>query len=211
MIAATVTLGFHRIAMARDYQRRPTRGGGAPAQNARTMAQPAGLLIAFAVFPLWVASGLADWACHRATRIATTSGLRENLLHLLMFAEMGIAVVAMALLEVNAAVLAIVAAAFLVHELTVWWDLRLSVPVREVRPIEQMVHSFQEVLPLAVLALLAVIGWDQLATPDWALRWKDEPLPPPLLAAGALLVLLFNALPLAQETWACLRARRAAA
>ena len=170
------------------------------------MAHPAGLLIAFVVVPLWVATGFADWACHRATRIDRTSGLRENLLHQLMFLQAGIAVTAMALLQVNAAVLAIVGAMFLVHELTVWWDLRVSVPVRAVRPFEQMVHSFQELLPLVSLLLLAVLAWD--APVDWSLRWKDEPLPPALLAVGALAVALFNALPLAQETLACLRARR---
>ena len=181
------------------------------------MAQAPALLIVFAVFPLWLASGLADWACHRASRIAHTSGLRENLFHWLMFAQAGVAVAAMALLEINAAVLLLVAAAFAVHELTVWLELRYTVPRRRVAPIEQVVHSFQELLLLAALLLLAVLAWDQAqalvgagaTAPDLALRAKSQPLPPALLAAGAGLVLLFNVLPLVQETAACLRARRA--
>ena len=80
-----------------------------------------------------------------------------------------------------------------------------------------MVHSFQEVFPLLALALLAVLAWEQAlalvgaggAQADFGLRRKDEPLPLQLLAAGALLAALFNALPLAQETWSCWRARRA--
>jgi hypothetical protein len=171
------------------------------------------------VYPLWVASGLADWACHRATHIAGTSGLRENLLHQVMFAEIGCAITAMALLEVNAAVLLVVAAAFVLHELTVWWDLRVSLPVRTVTGFEQMVHSFQELLPLVSLLLLAVLAWDQALAvvglgsepADLRLRWKDDPLPLPVLVAGASAALLFNALPLAQETLACLRAQRARA
>lgn len=180
------------------------------------MAGPAGLLFAYVVFPLWVAAGLADWACHRASRIERTSGLRENLLHWLMFGQMGVLVAAVALLEINAAVLLVMAAAFLAHELTVWWDLRHTLPLRHVGPVEQMVHSFQEILPLLVLALAAVAAWDQAlslagrGTPDLGLRSKAEPIRPDLLIAGLGAVLLFNALPLAQETWACLRERRRA-
>ncbi|TFZ06663.1 diguanylate cyclase [Ramlibacter henchirensis] len=180
------------------------------------MPDAAALLLVFVVFPLWVLSGLADWACHRATRIDATSGLKENLAHWVLFAQAGVAVVAMALLQVNAAVLLVVAAAFVLHELTVWIELRYTVPRRQVRPFEQMVHSFQELMLLVTLLLLAVLAWDQAVAlagsgpqlPDLSLRWKAQPLPPALLLAGAGAVLLFNVLPLAQETGACLRARR---
>jgi hypothetical protein len=183
------------------------------------MGGPAGWLLIHAVFPLWIAAGLADWACHRATRIERTGGLPENLAHWLLFAQAGIAALAVALLEINAAVLALVAVVFVLHELTVWLELRYVVARRPVRPIEQIVHSFQELMPLVMLALAAVIGWEQLlallgrgaVAPDWGWHWKLEPLPPPVLATGAAAVVLFNALPLAQETWACLKARSAGA
>jgi hypothetical protein len=180
------------------------------------MADAARQLLLYVVYPLWVASGLADWYCHRATRIAETSGLRENLLHLLLFAQLGTAVLAMALLEINAAVLLLVAALVAAHELTVWADLRWSVPRREVRPVEQMVHSVQELLPFTAWLLLALMAWDQAlalvglgtAPPEFALGLKREPWPGPVLLAGLLLALVANALPLAQETWSCWRARR---
>jgi hypothetical protein len=187
----------------------------ATARHNRRMADAAAMLLIFFVFPVWVLAGTADWACHRATRIEATGGLKENLLHWLMFAQGGVAVLAMALLQVNAAVLVVVAGVFLVHEATVWLELRYAVPRRNVRPIEQMVHSVQEMMPLASLLLLAVIAADQAGAligagpADFSLRWKDAPLPPALLAAGAAMVLLFNVLPLAHETAACLRARRA--
>ena len=183
------------------------------------MAEPARLILIYGLFPLWVAAGLADWACHRATRIASTSGLPENLLHLLMFAQVGVGTLAVALLEVNAAVLLIVAATFVVHELTVWWDLHYTLPLRHVGAFEQMVHSFLEVFPLLALALLASVHWGQALAllglgdeaADFGLRWKRDPLPGPMLVTGLVLVALFNALPLAQETWSCWRARRRAA
>jgi len=170
------------------------------------VAEAARLILMYAVFPVWVAAGLADWACHRRTQIATTSGLKENLLHLLMFAEVGVGVLAVAFLEVNAAVLLVVAAAFVVHELTVYWDLHYTTPLRRVGPFEQMVHSFLELLPLVSLALLAVMAWGPPMA-DFGLRLKREPLPPAYLLAGFAAVVLLNALPLAQEFFSCLRAR----
>jgi hypothetical protein len=180
------------------------------------MPQPAAWILSAVVFPLLVAAGLADWACHRATRISVTSGLRENLLHWVMFVELGVGTLAVALLEINAGVLLLVLAVFLVHEATVWVDLRFTQPRRVIPPIEQMVHSLQEILPLAALLLLAALAWEQALAivgagteqPDYALRWKDVPLPLPLLLGGAIAVGLLNVLPLAQETAACVRARR---
>jgi hypothetical protein len=182
------------------------------------MADAAQLILLYVVFPLGVTAGFADWACHRATGIAQTSGLRENLLHWMMFAELGVGVLAVALLEVNAAVLLLVLVVFLVHEATVWADLRLSTPRRAVRPIEQMVHSAQEMFPLLGWVLLAaahapqalaLVGVGEAA--DWRLAWKRDPLPGVVLLAGAAAVLLLNVLPLAQETWACVHHRRRAA
>jgi hypothetical protein len=180
------------------------------------MQEPARFILMYLVFPLWVAAGFADWACHRRTRIEQTSGLKENLLHLLMFGEIGVGMLAVALLEINAAVLLIVIVAFVVHQLTVYWDLHYSTPLREVGPFEQMVHSFLEILPLLSLALLAAMAWPQALAlvgqgseaADWSLRAKSQPLPASYLLGGLLLSVVFNALPLLQETWACWRARR---
>jgi hypothetical protein len=180
------------------------------------MQEPARFILMYLVFPLWVAAGLADWACHRRTHIETTSGLKENLLHLLMFGEIGLGMVAVALLEVNAAVLLIVLVVFAVHELTVYWDLHYTTPLRTVGPFEQMVHSFLELLPLLSLALLAATAWPQAlalvglgAEPaDWSLRAKAQPLPALYLMGALLATALFNVLPYLQETWACWRARR---
>src|SRR5437660_8239774 len=122
------------------------------------MRDAAVFLLMYVVYPLWVVAGFADWACHARTSIATTSGLKENALHWVMYAEIGVGMVAVALFEIDAAVLAIVLAVLIVHEATVYWDLHYSAPRREVGPLEQMVHSFLELLPLVSLALLVVIA-----------------------------------------------------
>lgn len=169
------------------------------------------LLLMAAVVPLWIAAGLADWGCHRRTRIEATSGLRENLFHWVLLAEGGVILAATALLETTAAVLLLVFAAFLAHELTTWVELRFTVPRREVRPVEQMIHSFMEILPLAVLGLLAVEAWDQvralfwMGAPDFSVRWKEAPWPPAYLAGAGLAVLLLNLVPVGEETARCLR------
>lgn len=173
--------------------------------------EAARLLLMYAVFPLWVAAGLADWACHRRTRIERTSGLPENAFHWALFAQMGLAIVAVGLLEVNAAVLLLVFAAFLAHELTTYVELRYTVPRREVGPLEQMVHSFMELLPLVMLALLATMAWDQalalfgIGEPDFSLRAKEQPWPPGYLLSAFAAAAVLNALPLAEETLRCWR------
>ena len=172
------------------------------------------LLLMYGVVPAWILAGLVDWWCHRRTGIERTSGLPENLFHWLLFGEAGVALVAVGLLEIDAAVLLLVAAAFLVHEATTFVELRYTVPLRDVRPFEQMVHSFMEILPLLVLALVAVMAWDQVlalfegGAPDLALQPKAQPWPAGYLLAVAGAVLALNVLPLAEEGLRCLRERR---
>jgi hypothetical protein len=175
--------------------------------------EAARLLLMFAVVPLWIAAGLADWWCHRRTRIEATSGLAENAFHWLLLAEGGVVLLAAALLEINAFVLVLAAAMFLAHEATTFVELRYTVPRRDVRPLEQMVHSFMEILPLALLLLLAVLSWEQAAAlagrgeADFGVRLKAQPWPAAYLAGMAAAVALCNLLPMAEETARCLRSR----
>lgn len=177
------------------------------------MPQAAELILMVAVVPLWILAGLLDWWCHRATGIEHTSGLPENVFHWFLIGESGLALLAVAVLQVNAAVLLLVFAAFLAHELTTWMELRYTVPLRHVGPLEQMIHSFMELLPLVLLVLLAVMRWDQVlalfgdGTPDFDLRPKDEPWPAGYLLWMAGAVTLFNLLPLAEEAVRCIRSR----
>lgn len=177
------------------------------------MADLALALLMFAVVPLWIAAGTADWACHRRTRIADTSGLPENLFHWLLLAQGGALLLAVALLEITTGVLLLGLALFVTHEITTWVELRYTVPRREVRPIEQMVHSFMEILPLAILLLAAVSAGGQVlalagaGSPDYGLRAKAQAWPPSYLLAVGAAVLLLNLLPMAEETRRCVRAR----
>ena len=174
---------------------------------------PAEVVLMAGVIPLWILAGAADWWCHRRTAIERTSGLPENAFHWLLLAEGGVALLAVALLEIDATVLLVVLAAFVAHEVTTYVELRYTVPRREVRPLEQMVHSFLEVLPLAMLGVVAALAWDQAVAlvqgqAEFALRTKKEPWPLPYLAGVAAAVLLLNVVPMVEEGVRCWRERR---
>src|SRR3982750_4597592 len=72
------------------------------------------LLLMYFVMPLWIAAGLADWACHPTVRLGDNAGPKESLLHLLMLVEIGIPVCAVLFLQVNASIILLVVVAFVV-------------------------------------------------------------------------------------------------
>jgi hypothetical protein len=175
---------------------------------------PTELVLMYFVLPLWFCAGLADWACHRATDLEHTTGAKESLIHLLMFAEVGIPLVMVLVLEVNALIIAVMIAAFLLHEATALWDVSYAVEHREVRPIEQHVHSFLEMVPLMALLLVVVRHWDQFLAlvglgsepARFVLEWKVRPLPVAYLAMVLAGAFVLEFVPYLQELWRALRA-----
>jgi hypothetical protein len=51
------------------------------------LSDPTVLILMYFVLPLWLIAGFADWLCHRASHIESTTGAKESLIHLLMFVE----------------------------------------------------------------------------------------------------------------------------
>jgi hypothetical protein len=193
---------------------RVQRGGNlviAPDETARLLQQ----LLLYLLMPLWMLTGFADWLCHRVQRIEHSAGLKESVLHLLMIAELGIGISAALLLQVNAAVLALLVACAIAHELTMWLDLAYAASKRRIAVVEQWVHGLQQALPWIGLAMLMVIHRDQAlalvgrgsVAADWSWRVKQPSLPAPVLigifAAAAIVVLI----PFAQEAVRCIRQR----
>ena len=171
-------------------------------------------LLLYAVPPAWIAAGLADWVCHRATRIEDTAGAKESLIDLLMQAEFGVPVLLTLFCEITPPVIASEFAAFVPHEATVYWDLKYTTPRREISPIEQQVHGYLELVPLVAITLIAVLHWPETKAvfgfrddpPDWSLRMRDKPLPLWYRAGLLTSVALFDALPYLEELWRTLRA-----
>ncbi|HTJ55064.1 MAG TPA: diguanylate cyclase, partial [Nitrosospira sp.] len=122
---------------------------------------PTLLILLYFILPLWLLAGCADWLCHRASHIERTTGAKESLLHLLMFAELGLPLLAAIFLQINAGIIAIMIVAFFIHEATALWDVSYAVTARDVTPIEQHVHSFLEMIPLMAILFVVSRHWDQ--------------------------------------------------
>ncbi|HTO82872.1 MAG TPA: diguanylate cyclase [Methylomirabilota bacterium] len=170
----------------------------------------------YVVLPLWLAAGIADWFCHRASRIATTSGAKESVIHLLMLGEAGIATLLGLFLEIDALVIAAMIACFLAHEVTAHWDLRYAVSHRTVTPAEQHVHNYLGAIPFMALSFIIVLHWPQFlalfgAGPeraDFSIALKRTPLPTGYVATLLACIALFDVLPYIEELWRGLTANR---
>ncbi|HTJ99712.1 MAG TPA: diguanylate cyclase [Bordetella sp.] len=186
---------------------------GTEMQDASDAAQR---ILMYFIMPLWIAAGTADYFCHRRTDIAHTAGPKESMMHLLMFTEIGVPLLACLFLEINALVFAVMILAFIAHEATALWDVSYATRYRRVGPFEQHVHSFLELLPLAAGILVAVLHWPQFLAllglgPEaarWTLRLKDPPLPTGFVIFVLLAALLLEVLPYVEELWRGVRARR---
>src|SRR5258705_5555209 len=118
-------------------------------------------MLMYVVLPLWLAAGFADYLCHRAASIETTSGPKESLLHLLQFVEMAIPTLAAIFLEINALIILVMIVSLVLHQLTAMWYVRYAYHTRQVIPLEQHVHSVLEMLPLTALLIVVLLHWQQ--------------------------------------------------
>ena len=172
-------------------------------------------LLAGLLVPMWIGAGVLDWWCHRRTDIEHNAGAKESLLHLLMFVEVGLPLLAVLFLDINALIFLIMGVAFVLHEATALWDVSYAVKHRTVTPFEQHVHSFLELLPLTGLLLLAVLHPQQALAllglgsepARFELVPKDPQLPPAYLAGVLSAVALLGVLPYMSELVRGLRAR----
>jgi hypothetical protein len=178
------------------------------------LSDPTVLILMYFVLPVWLLAGFADWLCHRASQIETTTGPKESLIHLLMFAEVGVPLLAAMFLEVNALIIAAMIVSYFIHEATALWDVSYATTARTVTPIEQHVHSFLEMIPLMAILCVVSIHWGQLLAlfgvgPERArfdLIWKSEPLPIAYIVSVLVVILLFEFLPYVEEFLRGLRA-----
>lgn len=176
-------------------------------------------VLLYFVVPLWLGAGFLDWIRHRRTRIESTAGTRESMIHALMMTEAGLPALMGLFLEVNAGVLLAATLALIAHEATAVWDVAYAESRRRVTPTEQHIHSFLEVVPVMAVSFLTVLHWDQAGAlvgagdepADFALRPKRSPLPRPYMAGVLAAIVAFGLLPYAEELWRCYRVDRSLA
>ena len=171
-------------------------------------------LLACVVLPLWMAAGLADYLCHRATSIETTSGTRESVLHLVQFALVGIPITLAMFLETNAGYFALAILSIVLHHAAAAVDLVYANPRRHIAPREQMVHSVLEILPITALLLLAVLCWRQflalfgLGAEQPVFAFHARPLPISFVITVLAAAFLLNLLPYIEELCRCISQAR---
>jgi len=109
--------------------------------------------------------------------------------------------------ELNEPALFVIFLCFLIHEATVYFDIRYAPVRREISPAEQRVHDFMTAIPVAVLSLVVVLKWgyatNLVSQPSaiWTepIRLKIQPLPPTQITGILVGVLIGNALPYLEE------------
>lgn len=171
------------------------------------LQDPLVVILMYFVLPLWLAAGFADWLCHRASHIETTSGAKESLIHLLMFAEVGLPLLAAIFLQVNAGIIMLMIIAFCLHEATALWDVSYAITLRTVSPLEQHIHSLLEMIPLMSLIWVIVLHWSQFEAlfgfgseaAQFGVSLKDEPLPVAYVLTLMGAILVFELLPYLEE------------
>lgn len=170
-------------------------------------SEAAVLVLLYFVLPLWLAAGFADYLCHRASSIELTSGYKESLIHLLMFSEVAVPLLAAIFFEINALVILLMVGGFIAHQLTALWDVSFAIDKRYVSPIEQQIHSLLEILPLAGMLIVIILNWPQFLSlwglgteaPRFRIALKPDPLPWGYVAAFLAAVLVFEILPYLEE------------
>ena len=171
-------------------------------------------LMLYAILPLWGIAGFMDWCCHRATRIESTSGLKESLIHSLMGIQLGLPILLCLLFEINVLVLLLCVAMWFAHEFIAHYDVHMSSPQRHISIWEMHAHNYLATIPLYLLMLIAVLNWEivlKLVTLQWegqlTLRWLQSPIGGADYLPGYLLFMtLLCVIPYLEENVRCLRA-----
>lgn len=196
------------------------RGSGDPqnSEHTRQVADDvARRFLLYVVMPVWSVAGFLDWLWHRQTKIETTSGAKESAMHLLMMAEAGMPILTGLFLEMNAGALALMSAGWLLHDLTVAWDVNYTEYRRTIYAREQHTHGYMQTIPFDIVATMACLYPEQALAllglgshkPDFKLRRRKPPVP---LRHFALIVAsmgLMSGLPHVEELWRCIRAQMA--
>jgi hypothetical protein len=124
---------------------------------------------------------------------------------LLQFAEIAGPILAALLLEINSGVILLMIVCLVLHQATAMWDLSYAHSRREIKPIEQHVHSVLEMMPLTGLLMVVAMHWNAFigllgfAPPRFAIVLKPEPLPWLYVVSILAATLLFELLPYLEE------------
>lgn len=147
------------------------RGARLASREASDMWAHNSQCLAYVIYLVWLGFGCVDFAIHRRTALALTSGLRESALHGLQMLLVGAGVLLWAALDSSRAVAALLGCIAAAHAAAAYADTVVAVQERRVTPLEQHVHS---VLDIAPWTFVGYAAWT--ADPTWTLTWQPQPL-----------------------------------
>ncbi len=130
-------------------------------------------LILFVILPLWGFSGLWDWWCHKKSNIEKTSGLKESLIHALMGIQIAIPMLIGIFFQFSVLTYLIMLACLVSHEVVAHWDVHYSAPKREITIWEMHAHNYLATIPLYLIALISVLGWETVKD-TFTLQWSGS-------------------------------------
>jgi hypothetical protein len=173
-------------------------------------------LMVYLMMPAWLGGGLVDYLLHRRSKIETTSGFSEALIHSAMMTEVAPVILAGLFLEVNAGAIALMLAATAAHEGTAIWDTFFTTPRRVIDSAEQHTHSLLEMVPICITAAAITMHWDQFLSllgqgrgpANIELRWKHPRVPARDIGLVLGAMGLLGALPHMDELRRCWRAEQ---
>jgi hypothetical protein len=172
-------------------------------------------IVMYVCLPLWLIMGFIDWYCHRKSKIEETTGWRESILHAIMGLQVGIPIVLGLYFEINVLQFMIMFAVLVFHEVVAHMDVKYALNTRKISILETHVHSFMEVLPFVVVALIIIMKWPafvDLITFNWegnmGLAWKRVPLHHSYMTAYFCTLIIIDIVPYMEELWRCYRYRQ---
>lgn len=168
--------------------------------------------VLYGCLPLWLIMGFADYCCHRHSGIEKTSGLKETVYHAIMGVQVGIPVFLGLYFEINALLFTVMFLVLVFHEWVAHQDVAYAKNTRQISMLETHVHSFLEVIPFVIVALIVIINWSHFVdfiTLNWAGQWslefKQHPLDVNYIAAYVALLLIADVAPYMEEFLRCWR------
>ncbi len=172
--------------------------------------------ILYFLLPFWILLGFIDYLCHRRTKIETTSGVTESLIHSTMLILIGIPMLLGLFFNINALVILTMVVAFLLHEVMAIWDVNYAMVRRQIVVVERHLHSYLGVLPFMIVSMVICLHWDQFlalvglrsAAGPFSLSLKEPPLPTSYVVGIFSAVFALMVVPYAEELWRCWRAPR---
>lgn len=171
-------------------------------------------LVMYGCLPLWLIMGSIDYWCHRKSKIETTTGIKESIYHAIMGVQVGIPVFLGLYFEINVTVFLIMFLVLIFHEWVAHHDVAYAANVRKITILEVHVHSFLEVLPFIIVALIAIINWHNFVdfiTFNWSghmgIELKQKPISSRYITGYFAMMMIADVAPFCEELLRCWRNR----